>query len=311
MRWSATRIACGVWLATSLAIVPTYSLAASNLLERHAWLKLRIEQGRIRTTAPPGQCLSVCDERLGQTERLAVDYKSGPLQLRYERKTSEGRIIFQVNGSTCCQIQWESSVGIGPLYFEQVPGQPVRVRLYENGSEKHYQATGIWHLLSIYPDVRQELVRCLEQLRPDWQLAYKLQQLEEQLQKRWPEVRIEDVRQCVARLGDSRYAVRNAADRQLRQMGLEILPLLDQIDDQTLGCEQRFRIARIRNSLLPLTEDTPDQVASWLLVDEGYWQARSLASHGSEREWVRAHLNLLRGDSASPSFPRVARHVQP
>ncbi len=310
MRTGAPWIAGGVGCGLLLAICLSSSAASPQLLKRHSWLKLRMEFGRIRLLVPTGQCVSVSEEREGQCERLAVDHKTGPVHLRYEYQTDKERLVVQFFGDQSCTIQRYYPPDAWRLSLEQRPDQPVHIVLRTEQAQERFEAPTLWHLLSIYPRVRQELIPCLEHLRPDWQLTVQLQRLEGGLQRRLPEPRSEQFQRLVAQLADARFAQRAAADRQLRSMGLEVLPYLLNLDLATLSAEQRLRIDAIRRSLVRHYEDTPDQVASWLLHDASYWQARALASQGPEKDWALARWQLVQGPQAEP-VERVATRSSP
>ena len=62
-----------------------------------------------------------------------------------------------------------------------------------------------------------------------------------------------------------------AALRELRALGVGLLPYLDQLDPADLSREQRQRISRLETDLRANTDDTPQRMANWLVEDERTW----------------------------------------
>lgn len=187
-----------------------------------------------------------------------------------------------------------------PLTFEQYQGKPISLTVEYGGEPQSFAVSSIWHLMLAAPQAfREELVPLLELLRPDWNLIAISDEIENTLMH---QARISRVNQqmhwstLVQGLADDRFAVREAADRHLREAGPAVLPLLRRLDPEHLDAEQRFRIRRIINHLSAAESvDTADTVVAWLASDPATWLSLLERDDESLRNIAAEQLRLLLG----------------
>jgi hypothetical protein len=188
--------------------------------------------------------------------------------------------------------------GVVPLQFYQPANGDVRLTIGAGTTAKTISAPTLWHLLLQQRDAcDRELLPLLSLLRCDWRLDQQLEQLDKRLVALSPTPPSADWQKLIQQLGDQRFQVRQAADRELRRLGQSILPTLESIDKSKLDREQRLRIAAICEALAESEEDEPQRLAQWLGNDKRLWQALS-----QDSAWQTiAQQNLARLDpSATP-----------
>jgi hypothetical protein len=168
-------------------------------------------------------------------------------------------------------------------------------------------------LLSEPEAAKAHVLPILEFFRPGWNLANSVERITDTLyaeaedhdaapRERWM--------QLVAQLKDSRYANRQAADRQLRAEGKAVLTFLEGLADDELDFEQRHRIRGIRRSLTRGDDnDAPESIAAWLSTDPRVWLALLNQPDLKRRQAAAKHLSRLLGepiafDAAAPQEQR-------
>jgi hypothetical protein len=115
----------------------------------------------------------------------------------------------------------------------------------------------------------------------------------------------------VEQLGDERFAVREAADRHLRDAGRAIVVFLERLDRNRLDAEQDYRIRRILQSLSSGkgADDTVERAAAWLSGDPEIWWALMRRDAEPTRRVAAKRLESLLGrplafDPAAPADVR-------
>lgn len=187
-----------------------------------------------------------------------------------------------------------------PLLFEQTTGKPIQFTIEHDGEPQSYSVSSIWHLMLAAPvDFREELVPLLQLLRQDWELVAIADDIENALAHQARVSRANQQlhwSQLVQDLADDRFAIREAADRHLREAGPAVLPLLRRLDPARLDAEQRFRIRRIVGDLTAAESiDTADTVVAWLASDPETWLSLLERDDESMRTMAAEQLSLLLG----------------
>ena len=180
---------------------------------------------------------------------------------------SEGRFYFHREG--------KGTKDLAVVDFLQTPDEPIVLTIDRAGRRETYRSPTLWHLLVTQPEVcREQVVPVMERLRRRWQIDRSVAAIEANLLRMAGESR-PDRRQwdtLVEQLGDSRFAKREAADRQLREAGPFVMAYLAQLDLSRLDAEQQFRIRRIVSSMSRQTsDDDPEQAAASLAEDPTVW----------------------------------------
>jgi hypothetical protein len=114
--------------------------------------------------------------------------------------------------------------------------------------------------------------------------------------------------QLVTQLRHSEFLCRQAADRQLRELGQSALTYLDGLDERTLDVEQRTRIRRIKKSLRINQRDTPARVAAWLAGDVGVWLV--LLDREDEKKRIVAARHLASISGKALAFDPLASEIE-
>lgn len=215
------------------------------------------------------------------------------------RITADGGDHFLIE-RTATAASPEGSEPVVPLSFEQTRGNQLKFTLGAGTKERTIRVSSIWHLMLAEPDAfDNELVPLLQVLRPNWDLASLSDEIEHALLHQATLNRVnqqEHWSRLVNDLANDKFAIREAADRQLREAGPAVLPLLRRLDPKGLDAEQRFRTRRIVNALSAAESvDTADSVVAWLASDPATWLALLKRENESLRSSAAKQLQLLLG----------------
>lgn len=248
---------------------------------RSGWLKFRVVSGRIALGGTrQHHNVSSSSSSPNRRERLSMRTVSGQTTLFYQHSTPtvELSIEFRVRRELrLSRIPKGDSAG-SPIRFEQPVNRPLVLAVGDGDQQRVYRGQTLWHLWILEPDVcRTHLLPMLKLIRPDWKLNERVAAVERELLRLASGQGLPDRRQwaeLVEKLGDDRFPVREAADRQLRQLGPAALPYLQRLDFGRLDAEQQFRVRRIIRAFSQQTEDdTPASVADRLVADPEIWLA--------------------------------------
>jgi hypothetical protein len=238
---------------------------------RGNWMQFNIISGRIQVSS--SQPITVSNG----SERLSIRPDGNQSSVDYEASQAEEVFHFDVKEGNRVHVRREIR-GKTPLIvdFLQTPAQSVTLTLVVDGKTTAYRADGLWQLLLIEPEVcRQHLAPMLDLLRPDWQLADRAAQIEDELLQSAATGQLPDRQRwdaLVRQLADDRFARREAADRELRAAGPAVMPYLERLDFAHLDAEQQSRVRRILAELTEdIDDDTVSQVAVGLATEPAVW----------------------------------------
>ncbi len=113
----------------------------------------------------------------------------------------------------------------------------------------------------------------------------------------------------IGRLGSSKRSDRLAAQEELRQHGLALLPRLSRLDATRLDAEQKARVDELRRQLTPRGEDCPARIAVLISDDRDYWTAAEPRLTDADRSLVTAHFNRQPPNRQLPGHPSKAVRV--
>lgn len=274
-----------VWLLVAF-LVPT-SVAAqvleinSELAGPLRYIRFSVVQGRIEGFAPQSdRNTTLTANRNDRQERLAIVLVDGLPTVEYSQTAPDAKLQLQMQeGRTLEAERTPTDPGQTAMRFVQHSDQPLTLTLTTGGTATSYRAATLWHLWLAHPQpCNQHLAPLLGLLRPDWDsLPQTVERIEQSLARSAGGRRAHDRNrwsQWVADLARSEFSVREAADRELRQAGQAVLPYLKSLDRRRLDAEQQFRIRLILESLSGNYEDdTPANVAAWLVADPAAWLA--------------------------------------
>jgi len=296
----ATLAVLGLWAVPAAAQQP---LEMPTLLDpaRLGPVQFKIVSGRIVMTGLRYGTHSTQSTGRGRTERLTLGVNNNEPVMSYNSKSSTEELSIEISGGSRLRIQRlpKGSSEVVPVDFQQAGG-PITLTVGPKDKQRVYRAASLWHLLiAERDDCRQHLVPLVKILHRDWDLMKTVDQVEAVLlgpatardlpdRRRWATL--------VEQLGDSRFAQREAADRQLREAGRAVLPYLRQLDASRLDAEQRYRIRRIMQAFSG-SEDvqSPDQVAAWLSGDPAIWLIYLARNDESTRRLAAGRLEILLG----------------
>jgi hypothetical protein len=115
-----------------------------------------------------------------------------------------------------------------------------------------------------------------ESLHPGWRLQHQTARLQAELLQ-WAATGQRADRaswaKLVDRLSHPDFQQRQAAHRELLDVGQAIVPFLATMEEGRLSAEQRTRLRQIQKRLTLRRKDTPMRVATWLAEDPEAWLA--------------------------------------
>lgn len=190
--------------------------------------------------------------------------------------------------------------------------------LIDDGSGRRiYHAETIWHLYFNYPDIcRRRLDPLLSGLRNGPPLSESVKQVEKAMIQRSKLDRSSPVdrwRVLVEQLGADSFAVRRAADTELRESGQAAIAFLLSYDMKDLEPEQQMRVRRIIRSLEPGDEeDSADRAAAYLFSQPTAWLSLLGSENKESRTIAKAELEKLLEHSVNfdPSASKEKREEQ-
>jgi hypothetical protein len=279
--------------------LPRGDLLASVV--RQPWIRFEIIYGRVVLKAmrpvqmPP---------RFGpgtRRELLTIRVTGADSAMDYELTTPEEQISIRFSSADRVEIRRvpKGDAKSPSVEFRQAGTAPVSLKIGPP-NPREYRAASLWHLLLEEPaECRKSLVPLLGLLQPKWDLLKTGDEVRAILLRMADGGRLPDQRrwaEWVAQLGDSQFAKREAADRQLREAGRGVVAYLQQLDPGRLDAEQQYRVHRIIQALTVASgEDAPEQIASWLFSDPAVWLAMLSSETESTRKTASRQLGALVG----------------
>ena len=312
-------------------------------LARHLkTIECQIALGRILATCQPsfvGRSMESSRDSGDQTERLRIDLATGQPVFQYALSNARLEFVVDISSSGGEHAEgFESLVTIefrslgdhpGTLFlFEQSAENPLRVTVGDGESRRVVEETSLWTLLLTEPELRdQYLLPALQRVRPGWDLTSQTRRVVHSLHDL---AHVADATKSaqwsmlIDDLGSPRFAVRRAADRELRAQGRELLPFLLALDRSRLDSEQQHHVQSILQSLAPKThaptwgprqprDDSPDAVAISLAPNSRVWHAllddeelavREVAAEHVQRVWGKPVRSAPQADNPASARQR-------
>lgn len=315
-------ISIGLWSVVSacaLAQVPPLKPSAA-MRTPLMMVQFQMISGRIVVTSrQPGRSSSWSSSSSNQTERMSVVLTGAEPKLDYELTNPGLRLAINVGGKSQIKLLREkrNDATVLPLEFTQNADGPVQLVLGVDPDRRTLRAPSLWHLYLVDPDTcDKQLLPLLELLRAGWGLTDTGKKIVEELtqnaEHRQPLPR-QHWTMLVAELGDTQFARRQAADRQLRSAGQSIRAFLESYDRSQLDAEQQHRIRGILSSLLKRGEnDAPEAVAAWLASDPRVWLTLLGSDDAARRKVAAEQLGRLleqpiEFDAEAPQATRQAQ----
>lgn len=276
------------------------NVAMSNQLR---YSQLRIMGGRIKvTTDDPARAIDYSSQIEDREERLQLSSVGGLVTMNYQLATPKFRYFFEVQNGSQVTIRREPAARSNHDTWEltQKTAGPLVLRIGKKDSQRQVIAPTFWHLFLAEPEFcRKELVPLMEVVRPNWRLVDDAALLVSRLVQAPNSANNVDrqrVWTLILQLGSDKYVERQAADRELREMGSALLPLLRGIKQSQLDAEQRYRLTAIENDFSGQDrEDSPEIVALWMAGDPHTWLALLQHPEPATRRVALEQLKRLLG----------------
>ncbi len=305
-----------VWAACAVAQTPHPTPFGQRLVLMQAvrgnWMQFNIISGRMQVSSSQPITVANGAERLNirpDGNQSSVDYDATQPDETFHFDVKEGNRIHvrrEVRGKTPVTVD-----------FLQTPAQLLTLTLVAAGKSTVYRAEGLWHLLLAEPEVcRQYLAPMLDLLHPEWRLAERTVQIEDELLQAAASGQLSDRHRwddLVRQLADDRFSRREAADRELRAAGPAVMPYLQRLDFTRLEAEQQARVRRILAELTEdIDDDTVSQVAVGLATEPTVWLGMLSRPEERIRRLAAQQLARLLGETLDfdPAAAPAVRQVQ-
>jgi hypothetical protein len=257
------------------------AVPASSLLDQSPAVRVQLSLGRLHVTnLRLGANRNVCTERShgDRVERLSITAATALPTVHYEMTDSRNRLSCDISHEQATIVHRAGDAdGKLLLALRQQNHGPVVVNTpsADTGASSECSADSIWHLLLILPrSDRDRIVDALTIIAPSWRLAELLREIETDFERQVERQPIPDrvaIERLVERLSRREYRERQAADRELRELGPAAIPYLRAVEASDLDKEQRARIRVMREALNQPVSDGAERVVSWLSTDHGFW----------------------------------------
>lgn len=270
-----------------------------SLLAQTGWARFQIVLGRIEVAnIPSSQTRTVTSGGKGDDrfEKLTISGDTDIPSVRYERVTASEMVAITVIDGDRVEINLTPtrSQQVAPVDFLQRPGADVILRVGIEPDIQTYRAPTLWHLLISSPEVCEiHLLPLMKVMQPSWRFDDMLTLATDELVR---EASSSDfsmrhaARRLIVNLDSVDFAAREQAQQQLRQLGVGILPYLNQVSDSKLTREQLRRVEVVRAELRGHGADSPERLALWLVEDEWIWLAMLAHEELPIRSLAASHL---------------------
>ncbi|MEO8495581.1 MAG: hypothetical protein ABI614_10965 [Planctomycetota bacterium] len=296
-RWSARLFLCLLFQHASS--VRAESPQDTTLLARSGWARFHLVLGRIEVAnIPSSQTRTATSGGAGddQFEKLSISGDTDIPSVRYERLTTSDLVTLAVINGDRVRIDRTPtrSQQVVPVTFRQEPGADVVLSVGVGAEIRTYRAPTLWHLIINSPEACEtHLLPLLRMMQPSWQLDAMLARATDELIREADASEFDlrhAARRMIAKLNSEDFAAREQAQQQLRQLGVGILPFLNQVSDSELTREQQRRLEVVRTDLRGKEADSPERLALWLVEDERIWLAMLAHDELPIRTFAASHL---------------------
>lgn len=281
--------------------------------------KFRLILGRLSLDPPAHiKCERSADLRCGGTERVEVTANRGIPSLHYNFETVKRRLTVDVNDADHVRIRSviHNDLGNEQLKIDQPARGAIKVsyvgedKLTGEDLKQEFKIASLVHFRASYPDLyKRHLVPMFARLMERGPVTCDTVQLVDALES--SSFDSFELHQKVDELIDSlkspSRARRNEAEKELRQLGLPVLCLIDvKLHRSTdMDMEQVVRLQRVRNAIAPKSSDTSRQLARWLASDIAYWNVIAGELTLSQFQIVQSAVPKVTGELIRPEL-RVA-----
>lgn len=214
----------------------------------------------------------------GAHESLRFEQGDRGVSMHYKLTSPDARVTIDAwqHELTIAREQLNAGAVTAAVRFEQHPGEPLSLEVLQANLSKRLTGDTVWQLWIADATLCQtHLAPLCELLGIETPWAKFAQALEARLFHLADAGQAHDQalwRVWLAELNDDRFAVREAADRQLRASGAALMPFLRRVDFNQLEAEQRYRLRRIMaGQPFEVAADSIESTAEWLADDPRIW----------------------------------------
>ncbi|MDZ4780573.1 MAG: hypothetical protein SGJ19_10005 [Planctomycetia bacterium] len=236
----------------------------------------------------------------GASESLRFEQSERGTAMHYKLSSAERRLAIDAleHELTILHEHLTNGEADEVVRFEQRPGQTLSFEVRTGDVTQQLHGDTVWHLWLHDPEICQRhLAPLCELLGMSLPWTKFTQALESKLFLLADAGQAHDAtlwRVWLSELKDDRFAVREAADRQLRSAGTALAPFLRRLDTKQLDAEQRYRLRRIMAEFeLDEGADTVDSTAEWLADDPRVWLVFLVRPDAEKRRTAASQLERL------------------
>jgi hypothetical protein len=234
---------------------------------------------------------------------LTVSLERGQPILVLYRSTPTERWMIEARSNGRCKIDYANSATNYKVTWNQPAHGPIKIELTSENKTQTFSTQSIWHLRFEHPKLcEQHLFPMLLNIEANWNLELIAAETEKRLEEVFqvpPQVTAQQIQALLQEFTSNNASTRDKAHRELRSLGLAILPPLMTLDWEHLEPEQRLRIERLMHTMKPTTDDTPNRLAAWLAGDFAVCERIALNLKGDAKKQGLAYLQALSGSEAN------------
>ncbi len=258
------------------------------------------------------------DQSLGQSqavlqETLRTTSTRGTPTMHYTLVGHQTRVMIDVTSTGTWTIDSQRDVGSDRqrLHLTQAIGRPIVLTMESTALPTLELRAATW--LHLREADRLAFDTHLLPLIQQLIAPYRFEQLAEQSHEKAIEseqgavIDEQSVAELIDQLRSSNRQQRVQACQELRSLGIELLPLLAELDRSRLDAEQRARVLWLERTISPHREDSPERLAALLRRDSTYWQLASTRLSDRERSLIATRFQQAGMKSPIPDQEHGAR----
>lgn len=257
-------------------------------------VRFQMVQGRLCLDPPRHRKGSQSRDKDGVYESITVTAERGIPSLHYIFQTSKQHLTLSVQQARNVRIESFYPQTGERSVLEQSPSGAISWTVQRGDLNETHLGTTLLHIRqhdeTSFDSHHGELMPRLLRGRSIRQvsLATRDSMLHHALADEVPD--LDTIAEMIDQLRSPRRAKRIAAERQLIQWGTPIIPVIEQVDLNSLDPEQRDRLAKIKRKLRVQINDTAASLALLLINDQDYWSLLAPRLSGPQLQLANRHL---------------------
>lgn len=297
-------------LTTDSESLRNFELPDAGFFDAFGYAKFHLIQGRLTLDSVKYRKGSQKKESGSVAECINVSACRGTPSVHYRLTTPRRELVLNAQSPERVQIESLLKSSGQRASLTIVPGKQVLMTIGPDNNERKYAGATLLHVRLDDPESFDAHWNCLlKRLLRGQSLKQLNKQVAEILLTEQSDsygVSVAEIHQQIEKLRSSKISARRTAEQTLVRFGSCVLPVIATLNQRDLDAEQRNRLKKIRNKLLPFQDDTARSLAAMLINDRDHWQRMAKYFDSGQRQIANGCLHRI-GLQALPSTDKVIR----